>query len=441
MRNTLFFSLILLIICLASCTEDSSYDPDFNTGNSFANSQIRVIQIDTLTIETSTFKFDSLVTSNANRILVGQYKDPEFGSVKTASFFEILPNSYSIDSEATYDSIAMYLHYDNYYYNDTIQYNEIHIKRVLEKLKPEDESFYNTSKIDFDTEDLGVLSYRPRPMEADTLEIKINDTLGEEFFDKLQTKNITNSDEFRDYFKGITLQPGSNDNGAVIGFSTETTSCYFRLYYSVKEDTYTTQSYIDIPINKITDYNSFFNQISAENPNEYIQGLGTQKEGLNSTTTNNQTYIQSGIGIASTFNFPSIKTLFDIEGTGTILDATLKINPVIQSYNDQLKLRDTLNIFQIDKNNKITQQLTYSDGSAVVATLNKTDQEFNNIYYTLPFSTFAEALLNSQTDEATTFALLPNDFQSSVDRMMLYGTTNDSYTIELNLIYTVYDED
>ncbi|EIJ40044.1 DUF4270 family protein [Galbibacter orientalis] len=440
MRTPIYISILTLFF-LCSCTDDSSYDPDFNAGNSFANSQIRVIEIDTLTIETATIKFDSLITSNSNRILVGKYTDPEFGNVKTASFFEMLPNSYTIDSEATYDSINLYLHYDNYYYNDTISYNEIHIKRASEAIKPKEDAFYNTSKIEYDLEDIGMLTYSPRPMEADTLEIKINDDLGKEIFDKLQTKLITNTDEFKNYFRGITLQPGINDDGAVIGFSTETTSCYMRLYYSVEEDTYTSQSYIDIPINKGTDYVSFFNQISTENSNEYLQQLTNQEEGLSSNLSENKSFIQSGIGVATTVKFPTIKSLFDIEGTGTILDATLKINPVLQSYNDNLSLRDTLNVYAIDNNNNITQQLTYSDGSAVQAILNKTDQEFNNIYYALPFGTYVEELLNSQTDDIQAFALLPNNYQSSVDRMVIYGNTNTSYKIELNLIYTVYDED
>ncbi|MCF8715287.1 DUF4270 family protein [Joostella atrarenae] len=441
MRTPIISMISLAIIMCYSCTDDSPYDPDFNAGNSFVDSQIRVIEIDTLTIETSTMKFDSLTTSSSNRILLGKYTDPEFGTVKAASYFEMLPDSYTIDSEATYDSIALYLHYDNYYYNDTLQYNNIHVKRVTEAVKPDEDVFYNTSEVDYNTEDIGLLTYRPRPMEADTLEIKIDDDLGNEIFDNLQTKVITNSDEFKNYFKGITIQPGDSDNGSVIGFSTETTSCYMRLYYTIEEDTYLSQSYLDIPINKGTDYASFFNQISSVNSNEYIQSLTDQEEVISSSQSENKSFIQSGIGVATAISFPHIKTLFDIEGTGTILDATLNIHPEIASYNDNLTLRDTLNVYVLDQNNNVTEQLTYSDGSAVQAILNKENQEFNNIYYVLPFGTYVETLLNLETDDIQSFALLPNDFESSVDRMVLYGSTNNSYKIELNLIYTVYDED
>lgn len=149
MRNLIYVLYLLGLISLLSCNDPNDHAPEFNVGNSFTNSQLRVIEIDTLTLETSTMKFDSLVTSSGNRILIGAYQDPEFGLVRCASFFELLPNSFNINSEAIYDSIAMYMKYDKYYYNDTLQLNEIHVKRVIEKIKPYDKVFYNTSSLAF----------------------------------------------------------------------------------------------------------------------------------------------------------------------------------------------------------------------------------------------------------------------------------------------------
>ena len=167
------------------------------------------------------------------------------------------------------------------------------------------------------------MTYRPRPNESDTIAIKINDVFGEAIFNKFQTKSITNTDEFKDYFKGIKLQPGEN-NGSVIGFSTDNDACIIRLFYSVPEQTGNKQSYIDLKISKSSGHPTFFNQITAENPNEYLQLLTDQEESISSLISENQTFLQSGIGITTLIKFPNVKSLYDISGKGTVLEATLK---------------------------------------------------------------------------------------------------------------------
>lgn len=284
------------------------------------------------------------------------------------------------------------------------------------------------------------MTYRPRPNESDTIAIKINDVFGEAIFNKFQTKSITNTDEFKDYFKGIKLQPGEN-NGSVIGFSTDNDACIIRLFYSVPEQTGNKQSYIDLKISKSSGHPTFFNQITAENPNEYLQLLTDQEESISSLISENQTFLQSGIGITTLIKFPNVKSLYDISGKGTVLEATLKIRPFLNTYNDYLSLKDTLNLYLVAKNNIISSKLTYSDGSALQAILNKKDLEFNEVYYNAPIGSYIEALLTNKTNIPQTIALLPNNYESSVDRMILNGFDSTNNSTQLQLIYTVYDNE
>ncbi|WP_335966448.1 DUF4270 family protein [Galbibacter sp. PAP.153] len=440
MRYLVSLVCLLSMLVVLSCTESSDYDPDFNVGDSFADSQLRVIQIDTLSLETSTMQFDSLITSTSNRILIGSYNDPEFGTVTCASFFEVLPENFSINSEAVYDSIVMYMKYDSYYYNDTLQLNEIHIKKVTEQLKPKKNAFYNTSNIAYSNEDISMLAYYPRPMEGDTISIKMDNVLGATIFDKIQTKNITNTDEFKAFLKGIMLRPGG-ESGSIIGFSTDETLCFIRLFYSTAGETGSTQDYIDLKINKGSEHPTFFNQITAKDANQYLEKLTDQEESMPSTTSENKTFIQAGTGITTQIKFPTIKSLYDIEGTGTILEATLIINPSIDTYNDYLSLKDTLNLYLTDRNNVLSSQLTYADGTAVKAVLNKNNLEFNEIYYTVPIGAYVEFLLTNETETDQAIALLPTDYTSSVDRMILNGPESANNAIKLQLIYTVYDRE
>ena len=397
--------------------------------------------IDTMTVEVSTIKFDSIITSLADRILVGQYVDPVFGKVRSLNYSGFLPDSYYIDTEAEYDSIVLFLKYDGYYYSDTTKTNSLKIVRLTNNFDPdENDSFYNTSQVAYDDKALGSLTYYPRPLSTDSLEVKLSDNLGKEFFNNLQNKTITNYAEFTSKFKGISIQPGSEDNGSVIGFSKSSSAFFMRLYYSTSEETERVQSYTDFTLNITDSPNPFFNQISSEDPISYLQELTNSKMSLNSDSSNNQSFIQSGTGYATKIELPYLKSIENVGGQGTLLKAVLKIKPVQGSYNDYLELRDYLNVFLIDSNNDITQQLYDSDESALNAILNTENKEFNDVYFEISLTSYIENILNTERNSNSALLLLPENFSSSVDRFILNGTNNSNYKTILELTYAVYDE-
>ncbi len=432
--------LIVWSILMVSCSTDAINDSDFVAGGTFTNSNIRVVQIDTMKVETYTMKFDSLITSQASRMLIGKYMDPVFGAVRSASYTELTPNSYSIDSEAEYDSIAFLLKYDNYYYNDTLKSNTIHIKRLSEILYPADGSdFYNTSKAAFFEEDLGSITYTPRPFATDSLFIKLSDTLGLALFGKLQQKDITNTEEFRDYFPGITFQPGEDDNGTIVGFNFSTS--VMRLYYSVSGESSRTQLTSDFTKNMTSSPIPFFNRMTVVETNEYLKTLTHKEVVFNSSESDNQSFVQSGIGYTTKIEFPNLKTLFDIRGQGTLLNAVLKIKPVLGSYNDELALRDSLSLYMVDQNNNLTDQLVGMDNASVQAILNRVGEEFNDIYYEIPLTSYIEGILSSERDIDYTIILLPDNYNSTVDRFVLMGKEGADQGVKLELTYAIYDEE
>lgn len=419
----------------AACNEDAIDSSEFVAGEKFTESNIRVIRIDTATVATSTIKFDSLITSQSSRILVGKYVDPEFGTVRCASYFELVPSSYTINSEAEFDSIALYLKFDNYYYNDTLRQNTIQIKELNETLKAYNgDDLYNTGSFEYKEENLGTLTFTPRPIKADSLEIKLSDSLGLDIFKNFQEKSITNLAEFRDRFKGIVLHPGETDDGSIIGFSYASEDSYMRLFFSTAEEDERVSNHIDFTINTTSFPTPFFNQIITEEPNQYLKTLTDREMALESSDAENRSFIQSGLGIATRIQFPHIKSIYDIPGEGTILNAILKIKPSSQSYDDHLILRDSLSVYLVDVNNELTEQL--SD----IAILNRNNQEFNDIYYELPLSSYIEKLLVTERYTGEALILLPDDYNSTVDRFVLNGNNNSDYSTTLELTYSIYDE-
>ena len=425
--------------CLCSCNGDNLNESDFLAGDSFTDSNIRVLRIDTLSVASSTMKFDSIITSVASRILVGKYTDPIFGQVAASNFFGILPSTYAIDSEAEYDSVVLFLNYDGYFYNDTLQENTIRVKQLREKLVPaEGDYFYNTSRIPYFENDLGVLKYSPRPAGMDSLEVRLSDGFGAEIFKKFQENEIANIDEFKAYFHGISLQGGVDDDGSIIGFSSAASESYMRLYFSVSEADQSVQSYIDFTLDRVSSPIPFFNQITALSPIGHLNLLTDKEVNLYSSDAENRTYVQSGTGIATRIQFPTVKSLYDLPGEGTILDAVLKIKPSKESYDGQLVLKDTLEVYVVDRNNDITEQL-YTDGVPVRGILNRDNEAFNDVYYELPLGTYIEKLLLAEngTDEA--LILFPPNYTSTVDRFVLNGEGGSNYGTTLELTFAIYD--
>ena len=134
MKNIVF--LLLFLTLFTSCQTDN-LDGDFVVGSDYLSVNNKVLLIDTLTVNVSTINFDSLVTSNQSRILIGNYTDPILGKVKSESYFELTPLTYNLGSSSdtetinyAFDSIAMILKYDRYYYGDTTKVQTINIHQL-----------------------------------------------------------------------------------------------------------------------------------------------------------------------------------------------------------------------------------------------------------------------------------------------------------------------
>lgn len=432
---------LILAVTIMSCSQENYNDSEFVAGETFTDSNIQLYLIDTLSVETSTMKFDSIITSESTRILVGMYQDSVFGTVSASSYMQLVPSTYTIGADAQFDSIVLIAGFDEYYYNDTLQKNAIEIKQINERLKPANgDDFYNTSTIKVNNENLGALEYYPRPISGDSIRIKLLDQYGADMFTQLQENNIVNADEFIDRYNGIAMLPQGNENEAVIGFTKSTDRTYVRLYYSTPSSEELIQEYLDIQLNTFTTPIPFFNQITSSNPITPLQTLTNSKVNLASSESNNQSYIQSGIGIAMRVQFPNMSTLYDIPGNGTILDGVLKIKPTPLSYNDELKLSDSLAVYIVDHNNVLTEQLSVS-GTGIYAILNKENQEFNEIYYELPLAYYLEELQVKSRDKDDALILLPIDYNSTIDRFVLNANGNDNNETILKLTYAIYDEE
>ena len=436
--------MLFFAVTIVSCGTDTDAG-EFVVGSDYLALNNKVIMIDTVTVDMSTINFDSLVTSSQQRILIGNYDDPIFGKVKSNSYFQVAPNTYSLntggsDTETVnyvFDSIVMTLKYDNYYYGDTTKVQTFDIHRLTQKVKPnvDDQSFYNNSTLSYNDESIGSISYKPRPIEKDSITIKMDDTFGNTLFQKMKKREVTDFDSFTEYLKGLVLVSSTSNSSSVIGFNSSTSKV--RLYYSKSPKDVEDESYI-VEFT-ITDVAKQFNSISLDKTGTLLQNLPVSNSRLSSSLTNKQGFIQSGTGVACRIDFPNIRQLKYISEKGAIVDAQLLLKPVNNSYSEQYPLEDSLRVYVADNLNRISANLLNSAGSTVYGLLNKKSDEFNeNIGYTIQIGGFLQKEMWKQSDSKSSLILTLPGISKSVNRIVLGDQKHASNKIQLKVYYISY---
>lgn len=402
-----FVIISMVIVVFSSCSSDelnSDKLKRYPVGSDFIENDIQVRVIDTFSIKTGTFKLDSLVTSGKNRILLGSVIDNDFGHLTAQSYFEVRNSEFSIDTDAVYDSIGFVLNYDHYHYGDTTQIQTYKIHRLLETVKPnEGDDFYSTSKLDYDTEPLGEIVFTPRPnRDTDSLYIPMNDEIGKDIFNKILDNDINNSDDFTQFFKGLTIVPNTSSNSHILGFNTSKVTnteknSSMRLFYTVDDgDSEDNSYYIDFAISSLSKQ---FNAIKTDLIGTAIGGFEDGETIISSNDTSNLIFSQAGTGISSRIEIPTIKKLNEISDIGTALSAELTFNPLKGSYTNNKPLKDSLAVYVIDNKNRILNQLASTNGDASYAVLNQNDDEFDSqTFYSIDLSGYVEEILNSSYD-------------------------------------------
>lgn len=163
-----------------------------------------------------------------------------------------------------FDSIALILNYDHYFYHDTIPEQTFNVYKVLEDIKPE-EDYYNTTTFQYGNVPIATKNFEATPVKVDSLHIELNDAFGSELFAKLRDNEINNNDEFVDEYKGLVIEPEIN-NTTVLGFLN---TSVLRVYYSIIGETENTDLVLDITFNT----ENSFNQTSSESSGTSLESL------------------------------------------------------------------------------------------------------------------------------------------------------------------------
>lgn len=434
MLKTLKPFFLISTVLFFACNEDLI----FEIGGKYVNENMRILFTDTLSLDSYTVKWDSIITSDFSTMLVGEYQDSVFGNVHARSYTDVkLPTFLNaIPQDAVYDSLRIVLVYNGYAIGDTLQQQTIYVNKLEEKLKARDDGdLYSTSSFDFDPLSVGQVTFTPRPSGRDSVSIRLSDLLGMQLFSAFKNKEDIVSDQssFETFLKGFVITPDEN-NTCVLGFHSRDTIPLMQLYYH-----YFDFEEIHKNINFIRYRSSVqFNEISSTDQNIVLPA--TQRDKVIASENNGESYIQAGTGIFTRIEIPYFKNFSELSSNIQILRANLVLEPTRDSYTKN-SLPRNISAYFTDNSNRFVTALEDEFGYVQVADLEIDDMFHEDTRYTFNVTDFINAKLKAQTDTppALLISITPVEAYTTFDKLVLGSRWHEENNVRLEVYYMIYE--
>jgi len=441
MKKLLYIVITLLISewVISSCSYDSN---DLDMGQDLLQIESKVILVDTFSVNLSTIKLDSVPTSDVGEAMVGKYSNEHTGSLEMLHYFNVnmasgiskinYNDSYSSKTDI-FDSLTIRLNYSHYYAGDTIPPFELSLYRMNTELDYIDNGsssdyIYNISSFPYDPTPLGSIKvYYPKPIQKDTLEFRIDDSIGKKIIE-METENSTileSNSTFRKYMKGFVLKASSN-NSAVLGFTKD----------SIRLKLYTHRLGL---VKNEREYEFFpaisYNQAIADRSGTLFNGLSEQRNKISSNATDTLTYIQGSSGIVTRIDFPTMDRSFFDNMSLFKAQLLLYIPKAGVSGIDYDKLPSSLTLYATTVSNNL------STSTSIDATLISNEKYNEGAFYLADITSWLSNELFYNTFNSDNGLILTFPFstlQKEADTVLLNGHDNKEYTPKLNLFYLKY---
>ena len=388
-KSFVFGIFVLSLIGLYSCSEG-----DISVGKNFIESSTYTAIIDTFSLELSTIKVDSVLTSSSAVALTGFVDEAESGPITARAYFKMDNSITSLDSKEVFDSLCLVMNYSGYYYGDTLSLFgfKVHLtQNNLEDLSDTYDSFYNVDTLAYDPTPIGTIRYYPEPSSNEEVSVRIDDAFGESLFDSLQNISLSTNSDFDEWLKGIVLVPDTTYNQAVIGYDATIDSIALRMYTHISE-TETQEVTHDF---SITSQDLQFNSITSDTKDLGLSQLTNTREKLKESELNNTAILQGGTGYYTRLDFLGLSSMKALKEQGRIVYATLEVDVKVDSYLYK-DLPSSLYLIEADKINQFVGYVSGSDGADVTGVLNESTMLYEHTaVYSFDVTAFLNAIIGN----------------------------------------------
>lgn len=428
MSKTLIVRGVLALLAglplLLTACDDPTVDLELSTDPTERNAYYT----DTITVRSSTVLVDSVPSSATAYLLVGRYVDAQLGTIEGRSYLQPgLSAAFQPTTGLVYDSLALSLTPDAYRYGDTTRAQQLLVHRVQQPFVAT-KTYYTRDALSYDATALGQRTFRA-PKSLSSLRVRLGGTLGPELWQAGLNNRLTSNDELREVLKGLALLPGAADNAAIVSWSPTAT---LHLYYHDPADP-TTALNTDFELGS-----RHFFQFEADRSNTLLAPLTQVKQGLPSTATTNQTFIEAGLGLCTKLEFPYLLNFRDV-GTGFVFSsAELTLEVVSNTASRSLPVPAYVLPQLVSRGNQLGAKFLNAAGTtltipAVTAVSARTGLDQTS--YTLDCSAYMEAVVLGTV--ANDGMILNGDAQvATVGRAVLGGPGHTGNPLKISAYYT-----
>jgi hypothetical protein len=448
-KRLTFLAILSSLMLFFSCEDRGILNADRN----FSRSNLQTVFSDTFSIVTSTTLFDSIPTSNANTLLIGDYVDPLMGRITASTYFQVGPTSVFLPAaDATYDSIGLVLSYNDYWYGDTTQLVNLNVFELSQPPRPrqtvpyrgEDRvslftvpsGFYNTSQSQFINTVIASKTVRFTPLR-DSIYIPLPSSFGKRWFDiaKADTTQFFKDGNLfvTEFFKGLRIEGNSASGASIAGFRAG--RCKIRLFYKTLIRDVPEQVRFDF---RIVNAALQFNNLTADRSGTPVATLSRRRT-IPSSQTNGQTFMQSGVGIGTKIEFPSVKKFF-LDRKVILIDAILEVYPVQSTYLGNYPPPRTLALFKTDNSNVPYEPVPPNDrGGNVLTAIVALDKEYSQeTKYTFVLTNYisTELLNNNEFITPVMVSAIAPSINTELNRVAIGSRNHPLSKSKLKIFYS-----
>ncbi len=171
--------IIIVAFFLFSCDEPSEIGPELIPDKNKVGLFFKELLLPTSVINT-----DSLETDFSDRLIVGAYRDNNFGKIKCTSFTQVRQNVEVPDfsAEDVFDSLVFMFEVD-YKFGPDIGFPQKYYLYRLEEQLTDTISYYSFNDVSYSDQPLGENEFIIDPDIDTILTIRLNDGFDNEYFD------------------------------------------------------------------------------------------------------------------------------------------------------------------------------------------------------------------------------------------------------------------
>ena len=429
---------------IAGCT-----DAYTAIGNKWTEINSRVIVIDTCSVDISSIKLDSIITSQGNTVYAGIRKSQYWGTTRMSTYMTFKTtqdyssnNTPEYEEEIIFESLTLYLLPDSTFCGDTMQRMSLLVHRLTEELELDDnDARYAHSSFGYDPAPIAAKTFSPHPFRGRAVEIRLSDDLGEEMLEKVINDDTEVEDDanFRSWLKGLMLG-AEEPTGSILGFKGLDSLCMMKLYYRSRDYA----EYEEHILNFKLDTAYMFTHVEADFTDTPLAAFSSTDE-LTSRECGNMAYASGMLGIYTRISFPYLNNLRSIGDQCLAANAELKIYPKKGTYckPDYSSLPENLNLYLIDENNISTGgAITNTDGTSLqTGSLTYDDMMFpESTYYTYDITDFINDQFGKIGINRNYLQLIDPYYGYTLDELVIADRYSDGYNIKLTIELAIYDE-